>query len=160
MWTQEKTESEQDHHQQPSDVMNDLYCRISGGDNGLCSGPFCRADKKSKERLVSLCKSKGCGYECNKAKDWASCVRACGLRSRKRRSASGYLSPLWTPRLGGSTSHLMAPRMATMSRGQLVHGKEKRYRLSLYDCIASYCGQLSGASRKSCIVYHCHRLRA
>ena len=33
----------------------------------------------------------------------------------------------------------------------------KRYRLGLYDCISSYCGQLSGADRKSCIINYCHR---
>ena len=34
---------------------------------------------------------------------------------------------------------------------------EKRYRLGLYDCISSYCGQLSGTDRKSCIINYCHR---
>ncbi len=33
----------------------------------------------------------------------------------------------------------------------------KRYRLGLYDCISSYCGSLSGESRKLCIVEQCHR---
>ncbi len=34
---------------------------------------------------------------------------------------------------------------------------EKRYRLGLYDCISSYCSELSGADRKSCIINYCHR---
>ena len=34
---------------------------------------------------------------------------------------------------------------------------EKRYRLGLYDCISSYCGELHGESRKSCIINYCHR---
>ena len=36
-------------------------------------------------------------------------------------------------------------------------GIKKRYRLGLYDCISSYCGQLSGEDRKSCIINYCHR---
>lgn len=34
---------------------------------------------------------------------------------------------------------------------------QKRYRLGLYDCISSYCGELEGEPRKSCIVNYCHR---
>ena len=34
---------------------------------------------------------------------------------------------------------------------------QKRYRLGLYDCISSYCGDLEGEDRKSCIINYCHR---
>lgn len=34
---------------------------------------------------------------------------------------------------------------------------QKRYRLGLYDCISSYCGELEGEDRKSCIINYCHR---
>lgn len=34
---------------------------------------------------------------------------------------------------------------------------KKRYRLGLYDCISSYCGELHGTDRKLCIVNYCHR---
>ncbi len=33
----------------------------------------------------------------------------------------------------------------------------KRYRLGLYDCIASHCGESIGPARGSCIVNHCHQ---
>ena len=33
----------------------------------------------------------------------------------------------------------------------------KRYRLGLYDCISSYCGESVAEKRKSCIINYCHR---
>ena len=33
----------------------------------------------------------------------------------------------------------------------------KRYRLGLYDCISSYCGETEGEKRLSCISFYCHR---
>ena len=33
----------------------------------------------------------------------------------------------------------------------------KRYRLGLYDCISSYCGDSEGEKRLSCISFYCHR---
>ncbi len=41
------------------------------------------------------------------------------------------------------------------ARGDPRRGK--RYRLGLYDCIASHCGESSGSARGSCIVNHCHQ---
>ena len=33
----------------------------------------------------------------------------------------------------------------------------KRYRLGLYDCISSYCGETEDEKRLSCISFYCHR---
>ena len=41
-------------------------------------------------------------------------------------------------------------------RMENLESRDKRYRLGLYDCIASYCTGLEGNQRKYCIVYFCH----
>ena len=41
--------------------------------------------------------------------------------------------------------------------GQMKIRRGKRYRLGLYDCISSYCGEMSGYRRGQCIVDRCHQ---
>ena len=69
---------------------------------------------------------------------------------------SGVSSSLWPCRCS------QYPKKRSSSVPSFKHSApmktpNKRYRLGLYDCIASYCGSAVGALRKSCIINYCHR---
>ena len=64
------------------------------------------------------------------------------------------------PRRSGGTEHFtgllpldIRKRNDYERRSKVI----KRYRLGLYDCISSYCGETEGEKRLSCISFYCHR---
>ena len=48
-------------------------------------------------------------------------------------------------------------RSAAYSPDRHMEYKDKRYKLSFYDCISLYCGARVGIDRGRCIVKFCHR---
>ena len=64
------------------------------------------------------------------------------------------------PRRSEETEHFTGLLPVDM-RKRSGHGRiskvMKRYRLGLYDCISSYCGETEGEKRLSCISFYCHR---
>ena len=65
------------------------------------------------------------------------------------------------PRRSEETGHFtgLLPLDIKRKRGEYKRRSKvmKRYRLGLYDCISSYCGETEGEKRLSCISFYCHR---
>ena len=85
-------------------------------------------------------------------------------KKRSEENTDKELSLEMLPKRQDETDHEFfnfqsSPILVSQNKRVKVAGAKvaKRYRLGLYDCISSYCGSLTGESRKTCIVNFCHR---
>jgi hypothetical protein len=77
----------------------------------------------------------------------------CDWRCTGRPSGS-----VWPCRCASPTKRSSSASSGSSFRAQKpLPVPSKRYRLGLYDCISSYCGESVAEKRKSCIINYCHR---
>ena len=125
----------------------------------------------SMEQMLQ-CYSPECLERCQESEDFTGCLSTCMQpgRSRllhtilKRRVPQNNIQKMALSELYDLLSETETRDVPDRQNGlnRSDHKRKemslkKRYRLGLYDCISSYCGQLSGADRKSCIINYCHR---
>ena len=140
-------------------VLGKLYCLLNASNHAkdfgrnivdvmaCLNGQSC-PDLEQVTDLLKECQSGGCGDLCAREEDlrgWAECVHDCSRRDN---------TEPWRQEAGRQRNAV------TQKRAETLLSAVKRYRMSLYDCISSYCASYQGEDRKSCIVYYCHRSRA
>ena len=150
--------------------LNDLFASLLCLQSGTCT------DSPVETSVVQMlqCYEPQCSESCVDADNFPQCVAACiqpngekFLHSiLKRRASHRSLKRMVLNDLYDTLNKMetRGRQDLNLSRGLPKRSEDldgmsiaKRYRLGLYDCISSYCGQLSGADRKSCIINYCHR---
>ena len=138
-------------------LLNALWC-VNGKDT-------CPDDVDTVLSDLRRCLPPDCAARCRTAVNVRNCVaRMCGsartdavkdMADEPLRSAETGIRNLALKGAGD-----VKPKRSDeldVYRFGLGQSRNKRYRLGLYDCISSYCGNLHGEDRKSCIVNYCHR---
>ena len=149
--------------------LNDLFASLLCLQSGTCT------ESPVETSVVQLLQyyEPQCSEKCRDADNFA-CVASCiqpstervlhtmlkrraPYRSLKRMALNDLYDTLNEMETRGRQDLNLSQRLPKRSDEIKRMSIAKRYRLGLYDCISSYCGQLSGADRKSCIINYCHR---
>ena len=150
--------------------LNDLFASLLCLQSGTCT------ESPVETSVVQLlqCYEPQCSEKCRDADNFAQCVASCiqpttervlhtvlkrraPHRNLKRMALNDLYNTLNEIETRGRQDLNLSQRLPKRSDEINSMSIAKRYRLGLYDCISSYCGQLSGADRKSCIINYCHR---
>ena len=121
------------NHNKLSHLDNTLVCLTTGN----CKEPGLD------DQTIHQCRSDVCHNKCALNSSSSSCRLVCHQERYESRDVE-------------KRAHQR--RVSGFKGDRLFLGlRNKRYRLGLYDCISSYCGEKTGPERESCIINYCHR---